>query len=288
VVVSPCHADEENGPGARSIPDGGYDPSLVDPDAKDLVRATAAGGVEGFFKTVGAALNELGQWGADVIRFQRFKTQVKVMQRAQQMCEETGIDPQAISLKVLVPLLENIGLEDDPEDAEDPAAAEQMQERWAALLANAALGDAGANVLPSFPRILNELMPEEAKMLEWLGDQSAGSALDTFKAQAAGYDWTRSRHDQPIFDVYVDNLERLQLISVSRVDREFRDFQRNVEERIKRIDGDPWGARSLTRGYSPETVQLTALGQAFITACMPPPEAVDAAQMSPETVEADA
>jgi hypothetical protein len=78
------------------------------------------------------------------------------------MCEEAGISPRAISLKLLVPLLENVSLEDDPDDpAADPEEAEAMHERWAAMLANAAADDAGADVPPSFPIILSELETKE-------------------------------------------------------------------------------------------------------------------------------
>ena len=167
-------------------------------------------------------------------------------------------------------------MEDDPDEASDPVAAAEMHERWAALLANAAMGDAGAEVLPTFPHILNELTPDEAKMLEWLAMQSAGSSLDTFKSHV-GYDPTKRRSDQTLYDVYVDNLERHRLISVTRQDRELLEYQRKIEERVNNLpdDRDRWGGRKvpsfpLRAPWRSDTVRMTQLGKAFVAACSPP------------------
>jgi hypothetical protein len=107
---------------------------------QEPVKAAAAGGVQGFLETIAPGWVETGQWSADIIRRYRVQTQIKTLIRAKEMCEKAGIPPEAISYKVLVPLLEYAGLEDEPDEADDPAAATAMRERWAALLANAASG----------------------------------------------------------------------------------------------------------------------------------------------------
>lgn len=72
----------------------------------------------------------------------------------------SGITPHAVSVKVLVPLLDGASLEDEEN--------EEMIDRWAALLAHAAAGAPVEMVLPSFPRILAELSPAEAVLLDSL------------------------------------------------------------------------------------------------------------------------
>ena len=241
----------------------------MDPDTKDLVKSTAAGAaagtVEGFFNTVGAALVELSQMGVDVIRFQRWKMQHSILERARQFCDARGINPQAIPLKVLVPLVENMSLEEDPEASTNPEGAKAMQERWAALLANAAMGDAGVDVLPGFPRILSELMPEEATMLEWLAGLRAGSTPDSLKAQV-GFDWTKPTEGQEVFDVYVGNLERLGLVVVRPPD------SRALADVVHGVYGDMGGGPTIERQAN---VRLTPLGRAFVTACTPPAEVLE-------------
>jgi hypothetical protein len=125
--------------------------------------------------------------------------------------------------------------------------------------------------MPSFPRILSELVPEEARMLEWLTEQSGGSTLHTFKSQV-GFDPTRSTAEQPLFDVYVDNLERLQLIAVSRSDARQDQFQREVADRIRTLNPDRFG-RPGPRIHTPRSgdhVSVTQLGRAFVAACTSP------------------
>src|SRR5581483_8884885 len=102
----------------------------MDDESLELVKAAAEGGAAGFFQTVCGPLVEAGEWGRDIIRRQRVTTQIKTIIRANEMLRDAGLPPHAVSLKVLVPLLDGASLESD----DDPT----MAERWAALLANAA------------------------------------------------------------------------------------------------------------------------------------------------------
>jgi hypothetical protein len=254
----------------------------VDPESTALVKATAhgtaAGTVEGFMGTVGSPISEYGKWWGDYVLLRRMKTTEKVVKSAMQMCERLGLPLETIDLKVLVPWLQNVGLEEDPEEAIDADAAEAMHDRWAALLANAAIGDAGAKVMPSFPRILTELQPQEASMLEWLAGHRAGSNLETFKEQA-GYDMTAHAEGQEVYDVYVDNLERLRLIEVVRQDRQLLESLRQVVGRLNDIPNDV-SRRSFRSGFSSSSIRapfpsgpvvhMTPLGRAFVAACTPP------------------
>src|SRR5438270_12619697 len=138
---------------------------MAEDPGTDLVKATAAGVAEGttvaFLNTLlGGAVEAADAW-RDRVRLRRWKAEVKMLDEARQFLEERGIDPAAVPAKTLFPLLD-YALREDPDD-------EAMITRWAALLANAADGRSGASyVLPSFPRILAELSPQEAAMLDTL------------------------------------------------------------------------------------------------------------------------
>ena len=95
--------------------------------------------------------SEAGLYVAEKIRFVRFQNSLRVLERASQLLANYGINPKAVNLKLLVPILEGAGLEDN----------DDLIEKWSGLLASAA---SGGEVLPAFARILAELGPDEAKI----------------------------------------------------------------------------------------------------------------------------
>jgi Abortive infection alpha len=222
----------------------------------ELMKAAAEGGVQGFVQTVFGPLIEGGEWIGDIVRRQRMKTQIKTLRRADEMLREAGLPARVVPAKTLVPLLELAGLEEDVDD--------EMQERWAALLANAAAAEDTPEVLPSFAPMLSEITAPEAKMLEGLAglrrpQWSHMPTLDLTEFMAfAGYDWRsdqgRETSTRDRYEVFVNNLERLRLIEVDRESR-ISDLQRE-------LTGSPMMHRT--------KVQLTALGAAFVDACTTP------------------
>jgi len=84
----------------------------MDQDSTDLVKAATEGGVKAFLATICGPLVELSSWGADVVRLQRFKMQVKILQRSKEMLDAAGLSAQAVPARILVPLLELGGLQD--------------------------------------------------------------------------------------------------------------------------------------------------------------------------------
>ena len=238
----------------------------MDEDSKELVQAVTEAGVGAFFKTVAGPLVEASAWAGDVVRRYRFKGQVRTLIAAQQMLSDAGLEAFQVSLKVLVPLLEYAGLEDDVDTANDPAQVEAMTERWAALLANAAAADSAAEVQPAFPRILSELAPVEAAALDWLAMQPTGTDLPAF-LQRFGYSYADLEGGKwHLHNAYVENLERLRLCQINR--------------------GYPEGVRTAVAAFAwtdrpmPVPVHLTDLGHAFVAACRPPTGAHGGAQES--------
>lgn len=106
-------------------------------------------------KLVMPAVEETGLLIKDKVTFWKFKNQVKVLNKAKEYCEKNGIEPKTISFKLLVPLIESSGLEED----------ELLQDKWALLLSN--MVDSEQNIENHvFPYILGQLSVNEFLNLE--------------------------------------------------------------------------------------------------------------------------
>ena len=90
------------------------------------------------------------------------------------MLEEAGIEPQPVAPKVLLPILENASLEDD----------EELHDRRAALLANAADPGADVGVEAVFPDILRQLSRADAIFLDAVYDRVRGTLERDFGGPA--------------------------------------------------------------------------------------------------------
>lgn len=101
------------------------------------------------------SVKEAGLSIADKIKFYRFSNAVQAMQKASEIIKSAGIIQEPVGLKIFMPLMECCSLEED----------QGMVSKWAGLLASAATG---GMVLPSFVRILSDLSPDEAKMIEYI------------------------------------------------------------------------------------------------------------------------
>jgi hypothetical protein len=93
----------------------------------------------------------------DRVRFYRWRSALKTIQRAKQMVDAAGIEPQQVPIKFLIPFLEKCSIEAD--DSE-------LTEKWAALLAHAAAGPDAK--LVTYVQVLSELDSEEAALLAHL------------------------------------------------------------------------------------------------------------------------
>lgn len=102
----------------------------------------------------------LGGLFADKVNARRHRNLIPVVLKAQQRLRDAGLEPKAVPLKIIHPLLENASLEDDPE----------IQELWANLLSNAANPDGTDPVHRIYISILTDLTPGEAKFLRRLDE----------------------------------------------------------------------------------------------------------------------
>jgi len=198
-------------------------------------------------KLLGPASEEAGFLLGDQVRFLRFKREVRILNDAKEFLQQNGIEPQSVPLKTLAPILESGSLEED----------ETMLKRWSALLATAADPNRGKNVQSSFPEILNQLSPLEAKMLdlifdminekgisrrEWTSRGAVGEGLCTFL-----------KISEQDFEIAIDNLYRLRLCSPPSTGLDFID---NKNHRFQLS--------------TKELICITSLGYAFVSACKIP------------------
>lgn len=106
-------------------------------------------------KLIMPAIEETGLLLKDQVTMWKFKNQVKMLNKAKVYCEKNKISPKTISLKLLCPLLDYSGIEED----------EILQDKWAILLSN--LVDSEQNIQNHvFPYILSQISTNEFLVLE--------------------------------------------------------------------------------------------------------------------------
>jgi hypothetical protein len=186
----------------------------------------------------GGAMREISASIADRVRARRMRAQIRLLEQAQDHLREAGRDPREVKWNVLFPLLEAGSLEEDPD----------MVERWAALLANAADPEV-SEVPPSFPEILKQLSPTEARILDGAFGMLANPGREDAIVHGARIRLAFSL-DDTTYALAVENLYRQRLLMPAVTKLSFV---------------DPPDLRFATDTV--ETVMLTALGEAFVRAC---------------------
>lgn len=111
-------------------------------------------------KLIMPAIEETGLLLKDQISMWKFKNQIRMLNKAKLHCEKNNINPKTISLKLLCPLLDYSGLEED----------EVLHDKWAILLSN--MVDSEQNIENHvFPYILSQLSSNEFLILEKVYDE---------------------------------------------------------------------------------------------------------------------
>jgi hypothetical protein len=106
-------------------------------------------------KLIMPSVEETGLLLRDKVTLWRFRNQVKILNKSKAICEKHKISPKMISLKLLCPLLDYAGLEED----------ETLQDKWAILLAN--MVDSEQNIENHvFPYLLSQISNSEFFLLE--------------------------------------------------------------------------------------------------------------------------
>lgn len=183
--------------------DGDKSAELLTEASKEAIKQAFETAKEFIGKLINPALDEGGGLVRDTIKFWRFKNKINIILKSKKFLEDKGINPVKILPKTLVSILENGSLEED----------ENTQDRWAALLANAADPEKRYSVKPSFAEILKELSPLEVMLLDRIFDEvnrnKSGKKLEIFFDKEKMCQNFQIDIDE--FDVIADNLFRLNL-----------------------------------------------------------------------------
>ena len=108
-----------------------------------------------FFQKLLGPVGEAGEFLTDKVRFYRWKSSLKTMEKAKKIALERGLNINEVPLKFLVPFMEKSSLEEEDSPLID---------RWAQLLAQAADDSHKAKI--SFVDILSRLTSREIILLE--------------------------------------------------------------------------------------------------------------------------
>ncbi|MHB1664257.1 MAG: Abi-alpha family protein [bacterium] len=132
--------------------------------AKEAIKQSFEAAKEFTGKLVNPSLEEAGGIIQDNIAFWRLKNQINIALKAKEFLNQKGIDLKHVKKilpKTLLLILENGSLEEE----------DKIQDKWAALLANAADPNNKYSVNPSFAEILKELSPLEVELLDTMFDK---------------------------------------------------------------------------------------------------------------------
>jgi Abortive infection alpha len=178
-------------------------------------------------KIAGPAAEEIGLTLRDSVKFYRARRRLRLLQRTKEMFDELGVEPRPVPFKLLLPIIENGSNEEDDE----------LQDRWAALLVSSS-GD-GAS-MPGAPDILRQLTKEDVLLLQlaydYIRELVATAASQQQHLNVPGIDLNSVVEDwkhaiekkfghaylegragpQPVWDLTLDNVARLGLISRGR------------------------------------------------------------------------
>jgi len=134
-------------------------------DEDKLVKAGVEAALKPFAdlldKLAGPAAEEIGLTLKDHVRVFRLKRQIRLFERVKKILADANMEPGHVPFKLLLPMVENASVEED----------DDLQDRWAAMLANAAIK---RDVHPSFPEILKQLNEKEVLYLDACYEYSEG------------------------------------------------------------------------------------------------------------------
>ncbi len=206
----------------------------------ELAAKTSAEVVTALAEKSGALAvpQEYASYIAARIHLRHYPALVKTAMAAAEKIRASGLPRRAFSAldePLLTKILEGMAEETDP----------GLQDAWENLLANA-LTDSDANVARAFPKILSELEPVEARILDAMAEDKG-----TFLGANSGTRIGKGKmKDLPLTGLI--NLERLELIALGPV------------------QPTPPGKPPLSATDALRVMRLTPFGDRFVRACQAP------------------
>ena len=186
----------------------------------------------------GSAAEEANNLLADRVKYTRWRTSLKIIEKAQKELDGRGIAPHNIPLKTLIPILEGASLESDDTN---------LQTKWINLLATAASGN---SLHPSYAKILSEITQTEAQLLDYVFNESNKQSSVSMYSIKSSLSLSNGH-----FPELIDNLVRLQICNHPIEGRNYHLNSTSIATSIPitRVDRN--------------SICLTALGKNFLDAC---------------------
>jgi hypothetical protein len=225
-------------------------------------------------RLLGPGINEAGQMIADQVRYRRFKNQVVIFSKANELLNKNHIEPKQVNLKMLHPIMEYSSLEED----------ETLQDIWARFIANVSSHETDLSLSLKCIDILKNITPEEVRFLDYffaLFKAKEKTILEEWQKGSVFKDRASAFPDSAIFatwehreqlnitseklDLYVDRLTSLGLMKYeqpilreSNEDEIMHDYFSDEKKAVK------------INSYELETserIHFTAFGLYFVRAC---------------------
>lgn len=209
-------------------------------------------------RLVGPTADRAGQALADTFFKKRAVRAIAVVEDAAGMLQDAGIEPQAVPGRILMPVLEHCSWEED----------EELQRKWAALLANAASPAMASRIIPAFAEILRQLTPLHAAVLQWMFNmkEDVSTGIPHWPDVSRREVEARFQLEPRNYALLVTDLERLQVIEPRRdLKLPFPDDGTVEADEVWPLIIAAWNDR-----VRYDSIGLTSLGLQFIEACTPP------------------
>jgi hypothetical protein len=180
-------------------------------------------------KLIMPAIEETGLLIKEQVTMWKFKNQVRMLNKAKLYCERNNISHKTISLKLLCPLLDYSGLEED----------EILHDKWAILLSN--MIDSEQNIENHvFPYILSQLSSNEFLVLEKVFDEKQ------IRIKLLTKDLLDFRNSKP-------QIEKELKDKIEEIDKKISQIQQTTKERFNS------GVWDLEREKQKHETQITSL-----------------------------
>lgn len=151
----------------------------------------------------GQSFDEMGGIIADQVKLRRFKNQIKIFGKAQEILKENKIDPKKVSLKVLAPLIEMSSYEEE----------ETLQEKWSKLVALVLSGNQDILFQQNCISILSKLSSDEALLLEDFFKELQQRRIDRHEKQLKYYEQTQKNNPNSKWHTYPKKPEEYSVTS---------------------------------------------------------------------------
>ncbi len=203
-------------------------------------------------RIAGPAAEEFGLTLKDHVRVFRFKRRLRLLEQLKKMVAGSRIEPSHVPFNVLLPIIENASIEE----------SDQLQDKWAAMLATAAIQ---RGVHPSFPEILKQLNESDVLYLDATYEYETGKKqLDTDRTSQPRQ---RKRHYEELDDDLVLKVAKAMGMSLADADEarkkvRFSPARAGFAENVIRL--------GLMRPVKDLGDRLTGFGTRFVKACRAP------------------